>query len=478
MRGLAFGILVLVAASGGVARTNDGANASGTCTNSAAEWAKFQDGRAAFSREWRRDDGFGAYQPDPHVQHVTNSCTMCHNTPKGSAGSGGNAPGYAAVGRNTPHLFGVGVLEAISDHIHDDVLAKYGSRQLGYIEKSALNGARIVVEAVPGVQIDFGRLAVTADGLLDIDPSFVIWFVDHAGRPLPMVDSAGVRRTIQSTDVAGFDFYHGFTGWAVSEHQFPTIRTFILGVWKAFFGFPFADRLAQTTAEGHVWAGRSASGRRQLAIASVADVGGIRGPDASLADALEHFLLNHPKPAQRAPTPEGRRGKELFEHLGCTACHTPAWRVSEKSDLRSMDWSVDIDRSGGFTSVRIERPVGDERLIEGIYSDFRYHDLGDRFREYAWVGDRLAVRTKFKTPPLWGVASTAPYGHDGSSLTLDAVIRRHGGEAEVSARSYATASDTDRAAVLAFLEDLTLFSLGDALLYGCGSQVETTKVQP
>ena len=40
------------------------------------------------------------------------------------------------------------------------------------------------------------------------------------------------------------------------------------------------------------------------------------------------------------------------------------------------------------------------------------------------------------TEPLWGVGTTAPYGHDGRSITLDAVIRRHGGEAAGATRAY------------------------------------------
>ena len=36
---------------------------------------------------------------------------------------------------------------------------------------------------------------------------------------------------------------------------------------------------------------------------------------------------------------------------------------------------------------------------------------------------------EWKTPPLWGVADSAPYFHDGGSPTLDAAIRRHEGDA-------------------------------------------------
>jgi hypothetical protein len=55
------------------------------------------------------------------------------------------------------------------------------------------------------------------------------------------------------------------------------------------------------------------------------------------------------------------------------------------------------------------------------------------------------------------VGTTAPYGHDGASLSLHAVIRRHGGEALASSRAYAALPVADRRAVIAFLESLVLY---------------------
>jgi hypothetical protein len=58
---------------------------------------------------------------------------------------------------------------------------------------------------------------------------------------------------------------------------------------------------------------------------------------------------------------------------------------------------------------------------------------------------------------LWGVGSSAPYGHDGLSLTLDDVIRRHGGEAQAAESQYAKAPREDREDLLAFLRSLVLY---------------------
>lgn len=93
--------------------------------------------------------------------------------------------------------------------------------------------------------------------------------------------------------------------------------------------------------------------------------------------------------------------------------------------------------------------------MTGIYSDFRHHDLGERFYEYHYVDGRLWVIRRFRTPPLWGVGSTAPCGHDGRSSTLDEVIRRHSGAAATSA--HLGLPSEGRRAVLAFLRSLVLY---------------------
>jgi hypothetical protein len=61
------------------------------------------------------------------------------------------------------------------------------------------------------------------------------------------------------------------------------------------------------------------------------------------------------------------------------------------------------------------------------------------------------------TTPLWGVGSTGPYGHDGSSPTLNDVILRHGGEALAVRNRYARSPEIVRIAIQHFLNSLVLF---------------------
>jgi len=84
--------------------------------------------------------------------------------------------------------------------------------------------------------------------------------------------------------------------------------------------------------------------------------------------------------------------------------------------------------------------------IRGIYSDFKYHDVGEDFYQVQFDG---SIVKKWRTAPLWGVGHTAPYGHDGASLDLDSVIRRHGGEAARIAHQVHQAFHSEQSQVLA-----------------------------
>jgi hypothetical protein len=60
-----------------------------------------------------------------------------------------------------------------------------------------------------------------------------------------------------------------------------------------------------------------------------------------------------------------------------------------------------------------------------------------------------------------GVGTSAPYGHDGRSVSLTEVILRHGGEAQQSRDAFAALDAPNRNAMLAFLGSLMLFPPDD-----------------
>jgi hypothetical protein len=67
----------------------------------------------------------------------------------------------------------------------------------------------------------------------------------------------------------------------------------------------------------------------------------------------------------------------------------------------------------------------------------------------------MASATEWRTAPLWGVADSAPYLHDGRASTIDDAIRLHGGEAEKTTTRYTRLAPGDRKALLTFLSSLT-----------------------
>ena len=107
--------------------------------------------------------------------------------------------------------------------------------------------------------------------------------------------------------------------------------------------------------------------------------------------------------------------------------------------------------SGSDPSPGLER-----FLVENIYTDFKRHDLGPSFHERNYDG---TLRTLFLTTALWGVGSTAPYGHDGRSINLTEVILRHGGEAQASRDAFEKLSREQQSDLLRFIESLVLFAL-------------------
>lgn len=96
--------------------------------------------------------------------------------------------------------------------------------------------------------------------------------------------------------------------------------------------------------------------------------------------------------------------------------------------------------------------------MRNFLSDLKRHDLGPNFHERNYNG---TVQKLFMTTPLWGVATTAPYGHDGRSINLTEVILRHEGEAQAARDAFIALSDSARAQLLEFLNSLVLFPPDD-----------------
>jgi CxxC motif-containing protein (DUF1111 family) len=114
---------------------------------------------------------------------------------------------------------------------------------------------------------------------------------------------------------------------------------------------------------------------------------------------------------------------------------------------------VDVARDGDQPKVEPQHAGAKTPFNVRLFSDLKRHDLGP---DLATPGEQAGIpRSVFLTRPLWGLAFTAPYLHDGRAPTLDDAIRLHGGEAAASRDAYLGLPVDDRAALQVFLLSLT-----------------------
>jgi len=184
--------------------------------------------------------------------------------------------------------------------------------------------------------------------------------------------------------------------------------------------------------------GLSSPGRPQaISLARPGD----RGKGTDLTEEQCRMLVEYvrslppPRQAVTAELPQAAEvaaGKRLFHLIGCADCHT--------------------ESLGG---------------VDGIYSDLLLHELGAELESgpgYYGPGAAAAIARaqrqdppapgEWRTAPLWGVADSAPYLHDGRAPTLEDAIRAHRGEASAVTDRFLELSPIERRSLIGFLESL------------------------
>jgi len=448
-------------------------------------WLGYVLGRSLFRREFTERDGvFGQTQgvPQPILEDGTTpmirgakaaSCTLCHNTPFGDGGAGPTIEKNGFTGRNTPHLFGAGLVEMLGWEIRSRLLKLGDLNRNGFIDIDESSRVEALLATTPdgdAARVSFGFFGDrNGDGIPDLNPVCYVWYVDAAGKRLPRA------MRLQDAGVAGYSFEVQVFGWghAAQGRRTPissTLRGFSAAAFHVHAGMQAFDPTLNIEPTRDGLCGVSLNGAQQFFTAKTLDRGrqlDTRGwssddPDhdgipeeltEGDMDLLEFYLLNHPAPAETARTPQREQGRTLMHAIGCTKCHVPDWELTV--DRRTFDLQTQFNAKLDRVEAHLELSTGKSFRVRGIYSDFTYHDLGEKFHQVQFNGTLI---THFRTAPLWGSGSTPPYAHDGASLTLDSVIRRHGGEAADSIEKYLALSDLERASVLLFLNGLVLYS--------------------
>ena len=161
----------------------------------------------------------------------------------------------------------------------------------------------------------------------------------------------------------------------------------------------------------------------------VADPEDRTNPNTGLdgVDRLTNFQRLLAPPVARALTANGTAGRALFTTVGCAQCHVPNLQTGSSDIAALSNQSI------------------------ALYSDLLLHDMGT-------LGDGIpqadAGPNEFRTPPLWGLSTTAPYLHDGRAGNVDRAIRAHAGEGNVARQRYEALTNTQRAQLLEFLRSL------------------------
>jgi Di-haem oxidoreductase, putative peroxidase len=349
--------------------------------------------------------------------------------------------------RDAPHLFGLGLQEMLADEITRDLRAIRDAA----LERAGRPGEPVRVQ-LRSKGIDYGWLTSRPDGSLDF------------------------------TEVQGVDDDLRVKPFFAQGSAF-SIRQFVLGALNNEMGLEAADPDLLAASEGArvvTPAGMVLDGGIDhldpppvaSASADGDDDGVVDEIDPALVDYLEFYLLNYFRPGRYDPYPSAsRNGLRIFEEIGCASCHVP--NLDLERDRRVADVETEYaPEHGGFNGLfasaaaRLQvtadegglpplRRASERRFrVQGIFTDFKRHDLGPNFWERNFDD---TLQREFMTEPLWGVATTAPYGHDGRSINLREAILRHGGEAKEAGDAFDALSDERQRQVLEFLETLVLF---------------------
>ncbi|MEZ5812264.1 MAG: di-heme oxidoredictase family protein [Rhizobiaceae bacterium] len=368
-----------------------------------------------------------------------NACSGCHNQPAaGGAGDfasnifivenpeGDLAPmpdPSLANERGTSHIFGAGLIELLAREMTADLQAAR-SRAAAKAERQG----RAVTLRLAAKGVDFGEIIVAPDGTTDTTR-------------LDGVDADLVVRPFGQKGV------------------FVSLREFTVTVLNHHLGMQADERfgLAHTGELDFDGDGVSVEMTEGDVSALVAWQAGLAPPTTIAPDDARWREA-------------AARGRAVFGELGCAACHVPSLPLES---LRFSDPGP-VDAAGTLTAADVMEPAvydldladwaaalprdEDGRVLVPLFGDLKRHAIAGDGEPLG--NERLSQRGvptgSFMTAELWGLASTAPYGHRNDHVTIDGIIRAHGGEARDARSGYERADEADRSALIAFLKTLVI----------------------
>lgn len=212
--------------------------------------------------------------------------------------------------------------------------------------------------------------------------------------------------------------------------------------------------------------------------------------------AIFQASLNTPGqllPRDLARRSAARKGRELFQSIGCTNCHIPAIKLNrtvfeEPNPYNptgnllpahiAKSFSFDMSKEG--PKPRLEPVQGGGAWVRA-FTDLKRHNLNDETLKH-FSNEKVpqanllgfAPASDFTIPPaprptnqfltrkLWDVGNSMPFGHRGDLTTMTEAIYFHGGEARSVRNAFFALPKDDQAAVVEFLKSLQILPDGSA----------------
>lgn len=367
-------------------------------------------------------------------------CVSCHNVPVTGGAADFTSNAFVSEGfesadfdstdpqfsneRNPTHLFGAGLIELLAREMTADLQAiRKRAAQLARQDRKA------VTLPLETKGISFGSITVEADGMVDLSG-------------LDGVDTDLVIRPFSRKGVI------------------TSLRQFTINALNAHHGIQATERF------GERW-----TGEPDFDEDGISNEAGPHDVSALVAwqATREPPIVEEPQDAKWREA--AIDGKQRFAEIGCAQCHVPALpleslRFSDPGPVDAAGTLRDgeLAPSAIYDLAMLEWAKGLERNADGavmipLFGDLKRHRISDQ--AHSTLGNELLAqrfvdRDVFITAELWGVGSTAPYGHRGDLTTLDEVIRAHGGEATQAARTYEAMEEDARSSIIAFLKTLVI----------------------